>query len=385
MDETVRCKGGTIKLKRSKKPIAFAGPWITDKEVAYTTDATRNGFYETRLTYARKLEKTVATYIGMPYALATHCCTLALHLSCAAIGLKKGDEVICTDLSWIATADAIAYTGANPVFVDIDPATWCIDPEHIERAITRKTKAIMIVHMFGHPCRMDEIMAIAKKHHLRVIEDAAPALGSEYKGKRVGGFGDFGCFSFHGAKIAVSGEGGILLTKNKTLYDRAALLGSMGRTDRKAQFWCDEIGYQYTIANLTAALATAQVERIGELMAKKRQLFKWYERGLDGIEGITLMKEQKDCTSNYCYPGLMVHPSVKISRDRIIQKLGQANIFCRPMFPRMSLMPMYEARYKNPEATKASKYGINLPSAGNLTEEDIDFVCRTFKKIIGVS
>ena len=228
-------------------------------------------------------------------------------------------------------------------------------------------------------------MKLARKFNLLVIEDCAQALGAEYKGRKAGTIGDFGCFSFHGAKIAASGEGGILLTKDKKLFDRAVLLGSMGRTDRKAQFWCDEIGYQYTIANLTAALATAQVERIGELVAKKRQLFRFYEKGLSMVDGITLMKEQKDCKSNYCYPGLMVHPSVKISRDRIIQKLAEANIFCRPMFPRMSLMPMYEARYKNPEATKASKYGINLPSAGNLTKEDVDFVCRTFKKIIGVS
>lgn len=365
------------------KPIAFAGPWITKKEIAYTYDATKNGFYETRAKYIKKFEETAAKYLGVKYTLGLHCCTLALHLACASIGLKKGDEVICTDLSWVATADAITYTGATPVFVDIDFDTWCIDPNAIEKAITPKTKAIMLVHMFGYPARMDEIMAIAKKHNLRVIEDAAPALGSEFKGKKAGSFGDFGCFSFQGAKIAVSGEGGILATNDKKLYERAYFLSTMGRTDRKGLFWCDEIGYQYTIANLTAALAVAQLERINELIKKKRQIHSWYYKRLKDVEGIKMIKEKEGIFSNYCYPAIFLDESIKVNRDDVVRRLAKEQIYCRPGHPRMSLFSMFEERFSNPVAARVSKRAILLPSAANLNEKDVAFACKTLLRFLG--
>ena len=263
-----------------RKKIAFAGPSITQKEVDYVIDGVKNGFYETFNMHVEKLEKSISEYCGTKYAIATHTCTLAMHLACESLGLKDGDEVICTDFSWVATAYAIKYTGAEPVFVDIDPDTWCIDPEKIREAITKKTKAIMLVHSFGVPAQMDKIMDIAKEFDLKVIEDAAPALGAEFNGKKVGSFGDFGCFSFHGAKIAVTGEGGMLLTNDEKLYEKAKLFVAMGRTDRKAVFWSDSIGYQYTMGNITAALALAQVERIEELVAIKRKIFNRYEKNL---------------------------------------------------------------------------------------------------------
>ncbi len=370
-------------LTPSKKKISFAGPWITQKEVDYVTDATLNGFYETYDGYAKKLEKTFPEIIGSKYAVATHCCTVALHLACAALGLKTGDEVICTDFSWIATAYAISYTGATPVFVDIQRDTWTIDPVAIEKAITPKSKAIMLVHSFGQPANMSAIMEIAKKHNLKVIEDAAPALGSEYKGKKVGSFGDFGCFSFQGAKLTVSGEGGIIVTENKELFERVKLLSSMGRTDSKAVFWSDEVGYQYTIANLTAALALAQVERWQELMQKKRDIFSWYEKRLGHVEGITMVKEPEGCKSNYCYPSILLEDSIKADRNIVVQNLKELNIHARPAFPRMSRMPAFEkARFENPVAALVEKRGISLPGAGNLVEEDIDFTCKVLLKAV---
>lgn len=369
-------------LTPSKKKISFAGPWITNKEIKYVINGVKHGFYETYDLHTKKLEKKVSEYLGVRYALATHCCTLALHLACVSLSFKKGDEVICTDLSWVATSYAIAYTGATPVFVDVDPGTWCIDPKAIERAITKKTKAIMLVHMFGHPARMDEIMAIAKKYKLKVIEDAAPAMGSTFKGRNVGTFGDFGCFSFQGAKIAVSGEGGILVTNDETLYKRASLLAAMGRTDSKAVFWSDMIGYQYTIGNLSASLALAQMERIEELIAKKRQIFSWYYERLKGVSGMKLLTEKKHCFSNYCYPSLSIDASVQTPRDMILIKLKALNIHARPSFPRMSRFPVFKARYANPVATEVEKYGVSLPAAGNLTESDIDFVCKALQRIV---
>ncbi len=370
-------------LKPSKKKISFAGPSITKKELAYVIDGTKHGFYETYDQHAKKLEKAMCDYIGVRYGIATHCCTVALHLACASLNLKRGDEVICTDFSWIATAYAISYTGATPIFVDIDPDTWCIDPLAIEKAITKKTKAIMAVHTFGHPADMDKIMRMAKKYKLAVIEDAAPALGAKYKGRSVGTFGDIACFSFQGAKIAVSGEGGIFLTNHKNLYERAKLLSSMGRTDSQALFWSDMLGYQYTIANLTAALALAQVERIDELVAKKRQIFTWYYERLSDIRGLQLIKEKPGCFSNYCYPSLLLGSEIKINRDMILQKFKKLNIHARPGFPRMSRFPVFpKPRFANPIAEMVEKRGISLPAAANLNEKDVDFVCHVLKHYI---
>lgn len=366
------------------KKISFAGPWITQKEIDYVVDATVNGWYETYDIHTKKLEKEFAEYIGVKYALATHCCTLALHLAVAALGLKEGDEVIVTDFSWVATAYSIAYTGAKCVFVDIEPDTWTIDPDSVRKAITSKTRAIMIVHTFGHPAEMNEIMKIAKEYGLFVIEDAAPAIGAEYKGVKVGTFGNAACFSFQGAKLTASGEGGIFVTNDENLFERAKLLASMGRTDSMAVFWSDELGYQYTIANLTAALALAQLERIDELLEKKRLIFNWYYKRLKDIPGIRIIKETEGCKSNYCYPSILLEESITVPRDEILRKLKELNIHCRPGFPRMSKFPMFEQRFDNPVAEKVEKRGISLASSANLNEEDINFVCDSIIRIMQV-
>ncbi|HUE99539.1 MAG TPA: DegT/DnrJ/EryC1/StrS family aminotransferase [Anaerolineales bacterium] len=364
------------------KKISFAGPSITQKEIDYVVDGVKNGFYETYDQHTKRLEKAICDYVGVKYAVATHCCTLALHLACSTLGFKQEDEIICTDSSWVATSYAIDYTGATPVFVDIDPDTWCIDPEAIRKAITPKTKAIMLVHMFGQPAEMDEIMAIAREHDLHVIEDAAPALGSTYKGQKTGSFGDIGCFSFQGAKIAVSGEGGILVTNNEELFQRATLLGSMGRTDSQSVFWSDMIGYQYTIANLTASLALAQVERIEELVELKRKIFGWYDQRLGNIPGIKIIREKPDCRSNCCYPSILLEDTIKVDRDAILKHFKDRNIHARPGFPQMSCFPVHNQRFSNPVAKKVAERGISLPSAANLEEEDIDLVCRTLLSLV---
>jgi len=365
-----------------RKKISFAGPSITQKEIDYVADGLINGFYETFDQHVKKLEHTISDYLGRKHAMATHTGTLALHLSNMCLGLKKGDEVICTDFSWVATAYSILYTGATPVFVDIDPDTWCIDPAKIREAITKRTKAIMLVHSFGIPAEMDEIMAIAKKFNLLVIEDACPSLGATYKGKKVGSFGDFGCFSFHGAKIAATGEGGMLTTDNDEYFEKAKLFAAMGRTDRKAVFWSDAVGVQYTMANLIASLALAQVERIEELVAIKRQTFKWYEERLQNVKGIKLIKEKEGTRANYCYPSILLEDIITTDRDEILRIFKENNIHARPAFPRMSEFPTLKQRFSNPVAAKVEKRGISLPSAANITEDDVDFVCNKLIELI---
>jgi perosamine synthetase len=206
-------------------------------------------------------------------------------------------------------------------------------------------------------------------------------LGSIYKGKKVGSIGDVGCVSFHGAKIAVSGEGGMFLTDNKKMLDQAYLLSNMGRTDSKANFWCDTMGFEYQMANVTAALALAQVERIEELVKMKRRIFEWYWDRLKDFDTLTLLKEQEGMRSNYAYPAVMLN-SKKISRDALVAKLKTYNIHAREAFPRMSLFPMYTARFPNPVATKVANDGFNLPSAFDITEKDVEFVCKVLKQIL---
>lgn len=364
------------------KKISFAGPSITEKEVEYVTDAVKNGWYENFDGYIEKLEKAFAQYVGVRYAVATFCCTHALHLAAAALGLQAGDEVIVTDFSWVATAYAVAYTGASCVFVDIEPETWTIDPACIRKAITRKTRAIMLVHTFGHPAEMREIMDISREYGLFVIEDAAPAVGAEYHGKRVGGFGDVSCFSFQGAKMTVSGEGGMFLTNDPEIYRRARLLSSMGRTDSRAVFWSDYLGFEYVMSNLTAALALAQLERAEELMEKKRRIFHWYEERLSGVKGIRLVREKPGCKSNCCYPSMLLEDSFYADRDDVLAGLRRKNIHARPGFPQMSRFPVFEQRFPNPVSRRVEEHGISLPSAANLEEEDIDFVCRNLLRLI---
>lgn len=355
--------------------ISFAGPSITEKEVSYVLDAVKNGWYTNYDGYVVRLEKAFAGYVGVRHAVATHCCTVALHLAASALGLGPGDEVIVTDFSWVATAYAVAYTGATCVFADIEPDTWTIDPECVRKAITPRTKAIMLVHTFGQPAMMDEIMAIAQEYGLFVIEDAAPAVGAEFHGRRVGSFGDVACFSFQGAKMTVCGEGGILLTDSDTLYEKAHLLASMGRTDSQAVFWSDFMGYQYTMGNLHASLALAQVERAEELMAKKRALFDGYFGRLKDVQGIQIVKEREGCKSNYCYPSILLLNHTREQRDGILAGLKAVNIHARPAFPRMSGFPVFERRLPNPVAEMVEKQGISLPSAADMTDEDVGIVC----------
>ena len=365
------------------KKISFAGPSITQREVRYVVDGVNYGFYDDRRKHIERLERAVADYVGAKYALAGFCCTHSMHLACLVSGFKPGDEVICTDFSWVATAYVITYTGATPVFVDIDPESWCIDPAAIERAVTRKTKGIMLVHSFGIPAAMAPIMAIARRHGLTVIEDAAPALGAIYHGRKVGGIGDIGCFSFHGAKIAVSGEGGMLVTNNRRFYDQAIVLSNMGRTNRRANFWCDTLGYEYQIANVAAALALAQVERIEELVRIKRRIFHWYEERLRNMPQLKLLQESANTRANYCYPAALLRRG-SLSRDQLVVRLRRYNIHAREAFPRMSRFPVYAKarRFANPVAANVERWGLNLPSAADLTERDVDFACRKIKQLL---
>ncbi len=361
--------------------IALAGPDITQKEVDYVVDAVKNGWYKTYDMHIKKLEKVFAEYIGVKYAIATYCGTHALHLATIALNLKPGDEVIVTDQSYIATAQAISYVGATCVFVDIDPETLCIDPEKILEAITPKTKAIMLVHFAGFASDMDRIMEIAKQKNLTVIEDACQAVGVKYKGKFCGSIGDVGTFSFQGAKIAVGGEGGMFVTNDEDLYKRAYHYGTFCRNDEITYLWSDDVGYNYRISNVTAALILAQVERINELIEKKKRIFMWYKENLKEIPQIKMLLPKEDCDSNYGYVVGYLLDESKITRDEVIDVMLKDNVYMRPGYPSMSLMPGYTRRFDVSNSQRYFKSGIVFPTAMNITEEDVKYVCQKLKEL----
>lgn len=357
--------------------ILTAGPSITEKEIAYVTDAVTNGWNQHWGDYLAKFEKSFAAYVGTKHAIATSSCTGALHLILAGLGLKAGDEVIVPEITWIATAAAPSYLGAKPVFVDVEPDTWCMDPAALEQAITPRTRVIMPVHLYGHPANMPAIMRIANRHNIDVVEDAAPSLGANIAGQRTGSFGRAAAFSFQGAKIMVTGEGGMLVTNDSDLYERIKCLGDHGR-DPQRTFWNSSIGYKYKMSNLQAALGLAQLERIEELVEKKREIQRWYAEGLRGCPHIQLNAERA-CYRNIMWmSSLILDERAPMTRDDLMKQLKAANIDSRPFFYPMSVFPMFE-KANSPVAERLARQGINLPSGHNLTRDQVQYICQVLQ------
>jgi perosamine synthetase len=264
--------------------ILTAGPSISARETSYALDAARHGWNHQWNRYIARFENFFAGYLGVAHALTTSSCTGALHLALAGLGIGPGDEVIVPDLTWVATANAVLYVGATPVFADVDPDHWCLDPGSFESLITKRTRAVIPVDLYGHPAPMDRIVDIARKHNLFVVEDAAPSLGAECNGRKVGTFGDLAAFSFQGAKLTVTGEGGMLVTNDETLFKKVYAIWDQGRVP--GTFWISQNGWKYKMSNIQAALGLGQVERVEEMIEAKRRIFGWYAEGLSGIPHI---------------------------------------------------------------------------------------------------
>lgn len=364
-----------------KKPIPITGPSVTQLEVDYVTEAVKEGWFANCTKYIEEFEREFAKYIGVKYAIATSSCHGALHLGIAGLGIKPGDEVILPDLTWVASASVVTYMGAKPVMVDVEPDTWCIDPQKIEAVITSKTKAIMPVTMYGHPPSMKEIMAIAKKHHLYVIEDAAQAAGSKYYGRSPGSMGSFGAFSFHGTKILSTGEGGMFVTNNKKLYEKVSIISNIGKHTKKP-FWSTLIGLKYKMTNLEAALGIAQLQRMDELLAKKKQILSWYKDGLRDLPGIIFNPEKKHCVSNFWLTAIVFDKKYGIKKEKIVAKLREFNIIARPFFYPLSMLPPLRTKVKHPVTYSLSAFGISPPCSHVITKEEVGYVCDCLIKII---
>jgi perosamine synthetase len=368
------------------KKIPIFRPSVTDLEIEYASDAVRNGWGDRCYEYIKRFESLFASYTGAKYTLATSSCTGAIHLGLAAMGIKADDEVIMGDINWVASCAPITYLGGKPVFVDVLEDSWCIDPSKIEAAITPKTKAIIAVHLYGNLAEMEQIMAIARKHNLMVLEDAAEALGSEYKGKKAGKYGDIGVYSFHGAKIMTTGEGGMLITDNPQLMERVRILSDHGRDPKvNRMFWMAELGYKYKMSNLQAAMGCAQLERIEEFVSKRREIFKWYTEFLSGVEGIKLNPEPDYTVNCFWMPTIVFDKSLNINAHDLIEFLKVKDIDSRPFFYPLSSLPMFEPVKDNVVSHGLYKRAINLPSNFDLTKADIEEVCEAvieFLKIV---
>ncbi len=372
------------KLYTPKDMILTAGPSISQKEIKYVQDAVKNGWNRHWADYIHKFEKKFAEYIGVKYAIATCGGTGALHLALASLGIQEGDEVILPDITYWACADVIVYVGAKPVFADVLKDTWCIDPKSVEKLITKKTKAIMPVYLYGNLVEMDDIGKIAKKHKIAIVEDACPAVGSVYKNRRPGSFGEFGAFSFQGAKIMVTGFGGMMVTDNEKLYKQALFLNTHGE-DPHRQFWQIAVGFTHEMSNLEAALGLAQLERIDELVKRKRRVFDWYYNRLSDIEGLSLNYERKGTLSNRWMTSIILDRDFGVTRDEFRGKLKEKKIDSRPFFYPISMFPLYKSLEKqNPNAYHIALNGINLPSGVNLKEEEVDYICRTIRRVLKV-
>jgi len=363
--------------------IPIAEPFLGEEELKNVVEAVKSGWISSRGKFIPDFEGEVARCCGVKYGVATSNGTVALHLALIALGIGPGDEVIVPTLTFVATANAVIYAGAKPVFVDSHPNYWCIDPEKIERAITPKTRAIIPVHLYGHPCDMDIIMDIARRHNLYVIEDAAEAQGAEYRRKKVGSFGDVACLSFFGNKIITTGEGGMCLTSDEGLAERMRILRDHGMNPNK-RYWHDMVGFNYRMTNLQAAVGVAQIERLGKFVEKKRKIADWYRGGLKKLEEKELIKlhpEMPWATNVYWMYSILVQDNFGIGRDELRRKLELKGVESRPLFYPLHTMPPYEiGEERIPVAEELSRRGISLPSSVNLTAEQIDYIADIIAK-----
>ena len=365
------------------KNIPVAVPNFIGNEKKYVDDCMDTTWISSVGKYVNQFEESFANRMTVKHAIA--CCngTVALHVPLLGLGLKEGDEVILPSFTYIATANCVKYCGATPIFADCLQDTWNIDPKDIERKITPRTKGIIPVHMYGNPCDMDAIMAIAKKYNLFVLEDAAEAHGATYNGQCVGSFGDAASFSFFGNKIITTGEGGMVVTNDDELDASMRILKGQGQ-DPKRRYWFIEVGYNYRMTNVAAAIGLAQLENIDTHIANRRKVASWYMDELKDLEDYVQFQKVTDNSESVWWMfSILLKDNVKISRDDLMTKLKEDGIETRPLFYPMHQMPVYEDANANcPVSEKVSAAGMNLPTHALLTREDVAFVCKQIKKYI---
>lgn len=361
--------------------VLYTKPSITELEVSYVTDAARHGWGARCYEYIERFERGFEQHLGVAHAIATSSCTGALHMGLAALGVGQGDEVIVPETTWIATVAPVTHVGACPVFVDVLPDTWCIDPERVEAAITPRTRAIIAVHVYGNVCDMAALQAIADRHGLPLIEDAAEALGSQWQGRAAGSVGRFATFSFHGTKTMTTGEGGMFVTQDTELYERALTLSNHGRArGNSRQFWPDMVGFKYKMSNLQAAVGCAQLERLPELIAQKRHIFQTYQARFADLP-VRMNPEPEGIVNGYWMPSIVCDEGSGVERDALLAAFAREDIDGRVFFWPLSSLPMFDTCPGNTVAADLAARGVNLPSYHDMSSEDLARVVSAVRSL----
>lgn len=349
-------------------------PTLGEKEKKNVMECLDSTWISSKGKFITAFEQEFAKYIGVDHAASVCNGTVALHLALVALGIGPGDEVIVPSLTYIASVNAIAYTGATPVFVDSLADTWQMDPGHVKKKITSRTKAVMAVHLYGHPCEMDTLVSICRENSIFLIEDCAEAIGSKYKGQYVGTFGDVSTFSFFGNKTITTGEGGMVVTNDQTLYDRLVHFKGQGLAKHR-EYWHDVIGYNYRMTNICAAIGLAQLSRIEEIIARKREIAHTYQKAFEGTP-VSFHKEDGNVFHSYWMCSILVKSADE--RDELREVLKKAGIETRPLFYPVHTMPMYSSKYERHKTGEDLGWrGINLPSFPDLTEAEITHIVNT--------
>ena len=362
-------------------PIPIYQPSLLGKEKEYVIDCLDSSWISSKGKYINQFETAFAGFVGVKYAASVCNGTVAIHLALIALGIGPGDEVIVPTLTYVASVNAISYTGATPVFVDSLADTWQMDPDDVKRKISKKTKAIMIVHLYGHPCDMDALCKIAKDSNLFLVEDCAEAIGSKYKDKHVGTFGNIAAFSFFGNKTITTGEGGMVVSNDENLYQRSVHFKGQGLVKNR-QYWHDVIGYNYRMTNIEAAIGLAQLEQVDEFLTRKKGIADRYASSFNGT-GIQFHKNHEDVYHSYWMCSILVQDAA--DRDKLRTHLEKAGIETRPLFFPVHTMPMYSIKLQNfPIAEDLGWRGINLPSYPGLSNEEVDRVIKVVKEYFGI-
>lgn len=352
-------------------------PWLCGNEERYVLDCLRSNWISSKGHYIVAFEERFAAYIGIRHALSVSNGTVALHVALAALGIGPGDEVIVPTLTYIAPVNAIVYCGATPVFVDSDPQTWQLDPSHVYRRITARTKAILAVHLYGHPADMGALTTLAHEHGLFLIEDCAEAFGAYYDGQHVGTFGDIATFSFYGNKTITTGEGGMVVTNDDMLAVRVRRLKGQGLAPYR-EYWHDIVGYNYRMTNIAAAIGLAQLENAQLFLERKRAIAEQYRTHLAGTL-FTIHSEAPGVRHSYWMVSILAPTADE--RDRIRAELARHGIETRPTFFPVHTMPMYAHRYERHRiAETIGLRGINLPSYPALSPSQIEEICDALKR-----
>jgi perosamine synthetase len=370
----------------SKIIIPVCSPQFGENEVQRVAECVRSTWVSGISKYVEEFEDKFAKYCNCKYGIATNSGTTALHLALAALGIGNRDEVIIPTFTMIATANVVTYTRANIALVDAESETWNIDVSKLEEKVTKRTKAIIPVHTYGHPANMDTILDFAKKHRLYVIEDAAEAHGAEYKGRRIGSIGDVGCFSFYANKIITTGEGGMIVTNNEELAEKARWLRAHAYGRQGMHFYHEALGFGYRMSGMQAALGLAQLERIDEFISIRRKNAKLYNSLLSELEKKIILPPEASWAKNvYWMYSILIQDRFGISRDELIKKLELEGIETRTFFYPIHVQPIYAKQYRGqsfPVADELSIKGINLPSGNNLTADEVTYVCECIKKYV---